>query len=540
MTGRKYKKLGFAAIVLAGAGVWLTARSTPWARARRALEKGDPDRAVEVLVEALGAKTWPPEKDEAMRDLLIKGYIGKGAIEPAEEELKILREKYPTNTTAPLGLGIINLARDRGAFAVDYFNEAIKLDPNDIRPYLRLSRYYSGCREYKKAESALAAGLIRFPGDERLLRIQGDLFFNQGMYLNALNQYEPLLKSAPKNRGLKFQIATAFLYSGELERASEIYSSLRPASGTDEAIELALSKILFMRGKHKESAAIHERLYREDNRRVTAGVAWAKFLATDGRPAEAEKILASMENILLPLGGDISSFKSAETFYDLDRLQSIREAARDQHVNLTLAKANMAELSHRYSDAEQFLIQAMSLDNGNFMILYEFAELARLKNEPEERLKWADRAVVLYHDHPTAHLLKAGALLALRRTPDAIDEARTVSAAYPRLSSAQALLSRALLIENRPKEALQVAEKSVQMNYGDASAQLALALALSSVGKKGEADSAFRYALEIDPSYAEARAEWGRQLKAQGMVKEANIQLQEAHRLEPVVYKQPR
>ena len=540
MTGRKYKNLGFAAIVLAGVGVWLTARSTPWARARRALEKGDPDGAVEVLVEALGSKAWSPEKDEAMRDLLIKGYIGKGAIEPAEEELKILREKYPTNTTAPLGLGVINLARDRGAFAVDYFNEAIKIDPNDIRPYIRLGRYFCGCREYKKAESALAAGLVRFPGDERLLRIQGDLYFNQGMYQKAMNQYEPLLKSSPKNRDLMGQLATAFLFSGDLDRASEIFTSLRPTTGTDEGIELALSKILFMRGKRKESAAIPERLYREDNRRVMAGMIWAKFLATDGRPAEAEKILASIENILLPLGGDISSFKSAETFYDLDRLQSIREAARDQHVNFTIAKANMAELSHRYSEAEQFLNQALSLDSGNFMTFYEFTELARLKNEPEERLKWADRAVVLYNDHPTAHLLKAGALLGLRRTPDAIVEAQTVAAAYPRLSSAQALLARALLIENRPKEALPVAEKSVQLNYGDASAQLALAMALSSVGKKGEADSAFRYALEIDPSYAEARAEWGRHLKAQGRIQEANIQLQEAHRLEPVVYKGPR
>lgn len=536
----RYKTFGLFIIVLFGLGVWWWSRSTPWDKAQRALDRGEPGEAVEVLVQALESKFWSPEKEEAMRELLAKGYWLNGNMDSAEQALRDLREKFPNNFQAAVGLGSLNIIRDRGAFGVEYLEDAKRLDPNDIRPYLILGQYFSDIRDYRKAESNLASGFIRFPNDERLILLAGDLLFNQGRYQEALAKYQPLIASTPVDRDLRIKIARAFFYSGELEKASEIFTVLRPAQGTDELIETYLAKILFLQGHRQESHGILERLYREDNRRIGAGIEWAVSLAVRNQTETAEKLLMTIGERLLPLGGGVITPVVGVSFNDLERIQAFRAAAKTQNILYLRARAILAELAGRYAEAEQFLDRALNIDSGDFFTMAEMAELARLKNDPDQRRHWVNRAVEKYKQHPAALLLRARILLDLRRTPDAIFDAKQVSDSYPKLAYAQALLSRAWMIQRNPSAALSAAEKAVKLNPGEPEAQLVLAMAKASLGRDQEADSAFRQALDIDPRFAEARYEWGRWLKSKGRLKEAATQFQEAARLEPLIYKNVR
>ena len=132
------KIVGLIIVIFAGLGVWWWSRSTPWDMAKRAIDRGEPGEAVELLVDALESKSWSPQREEAMRELLAKGYWDKGVMDSAEQAYRDLREKFPKNFQAALGLGALNIIRDRGSFGVEYLEDAKALDPKDLRPYLLL------------------------------------------------------------------------------------------------------------------------------------------------------------------------------------------------------------------------------------------------------------------------------------------------------------------------------------------------------------------------------------------------------------------
>ena len=127
----RYKTFGLIVIILSGLTVWWWARSTPWDKAQRALNRGEPGEAVEVLVQALESKFWSPQKEEAMRELLARGYWLNGNMDSAEKALRDLREKFPKNFQAAVGLGGLNIIRDRGAFGVEYL-EAVSYTHLDV------------------------------------------------------------------------------------------------------------------------------------------------------------------------------------------------------------------------------------------------------------------------------------------------------------------------------------------------------------------------------------------------------------------------
>lgn len=332
--------VGIFIVLVCGLGVYWWGRSTPLAKAQRSMDRGEPGECVEILVRALNDDAWPPKKEEAMRELLAKGYWSKGAMDSAEQSMRTLLEKFPHNFFSTMGLGVLNLLRDRGTFGVDYLEEAKQLDPKDIRPYLILGQYYSGVRDHQKAAANISAGLNQFPNNERLAELSGDLLFNQGRYQEALAIYRPLLSDSPMDRDLNLKIARSFLYSGDLKEASKIISSLRPSSGTDEDIELLLAQVYYQQGQRKKSGEIAERLYKEDNRRLNSGMIWAISLAEAERLDDADNLLSTIGEKLLPLGGGYSAPVAGQTFYDLERLASLRAVTKSQQIFYLRARAN--------------------------------------------------------------------------------------------------------------------------------------------------------------------------------------------------------
>ncbi|MBL8023215.1 MAG: tetratricopeptide repeat protein [Elusimicrobia bacterium] len=516
---------------------WMWSRSGSLTKAQRALDAGNPGKAVEILVKVLEKKEWPASEEEILLEMLAKSYINKGTIDPAEKTYRTLREKFPNNFEGAIGLGALNLMRGMDSFGVEHLLEAKKINPKDIRSHVLLASHFINRRDYAKATSHLTDGLLLFPDNLRLMELSGDLFFNQGRYIDAISQFNNLLNSAPQDKNLKIKVARAYLYVGDLTTSFDLLESVRPSFGTDEGLELLLSNILHQKGERREAARIVERLYLEDNRRFDSGLAWIVYLGSFGRMEEAERLLSKIGENLLPLGGGLSHPVAGQTFMDLERLQGWREMALRHHIYYFQVRSILAGMGNRYSEAEKYLERAINLDSGDFGTIEKFVDLFRLKNDPEESLKWANRAIATYKDHPAAHLMKARIFLDLKRNQDAISEIRIVMESYPSLSLPYALLSRALMLEGKFKPGLVAANKSVHLNPGSPDAQLSLAIALNDSGQVAAAEKAFINALNIDPRFAEARFEWAMRLKKLGRYSEANTQFEEAEKLEPLRFK---
>ncbi len=525
------------AIGLSIAGVWGWTRSTPWAKARRFLAEGDASGAVEVLTSALEKKPCPAKDEEVIREILTQAFLLKGAVDNAEQESRALREKFPGNFSAALWLGVIDVARDRLNFAAEYLEAARAIDPSDLRPYLLLADIHQSRWDAAAALKILNAGLIRFPDQPDLVESLGDLAFLQGRFQEALARYDDVLRAVPEDRDTRIKLINGLINSGDLRTAEVNLDKIRLSSAEDDRIEMAQANILALQGRWTEAVAVCERSYRKDNNRQSAGISWALWLAERGRMKEAEAILADIENRLPPLrpegvlgGGQPVDFAALLNTY------AYRKAARSLHRDYDLARVRLALLAGRLSDAGNSARRALSRDTESFEVMLVLSNLARLRGETADRLKWLERAVTLYKEHPGTLLARGWANLDLGRTSDAIVDARMVADAYPRLSTAQALLSRAYLMIGRAKEAASIAEHSVSLNEGDPEAHLALALAEEAGGKAEAVESEFKRAIELNLFSAESRAAYGKFLKKRGRSREAAIQLAEAARLEPSVY----
>jgi tetratricopeptide (TPR) repeat protein len=528
------KRLFFiiGAVLLIGAGVWAVRWYDPYARAIRFMDSGQPARAVEILADALDGNP-PQHKIEPMRELLAKAYIGKGAVDSAEDVFKTILAGNSANFEATLGLGAINLLRDKVNFAIDFLEEAKKLRPNDSRPYFILAKVFLSRRDFDKAELVIIQALTLFPTDRSFQELAGELFLFQGRFHDALNQFTPLMEASPTDREIRRKVALTHLYSGDADEALAILDSLKPAWATDESWELARANIFRDLGRRDEALAVVQRLYSEDNRRVFSGMAWAVDLANSGRAKEASELLENVSLSVPPLGGVRGIGLSLN---DLEKLQSVRDSARISNAYLSLAKATIAERTFRYADADGFLDKALNIDNGLFSVWERKTSLARLKGDADLQLKWANRAVERFNNHPAALAVKARALLANKMFPEAVAVSKKVADSYPRMADAQAIYARSLLAVGNKKDALAVASKSIEINSYNEFAQLAFALAQLANGNVFEAESGFRKAIDLDPLFAEARHYYGIFLASKGRQKEAAYQLDEAKRLEPSVY----
>jgi len=525
--------LAGAAILVSLVGVWLWHRSLPWNRARRTLDRGETAEAVEILTKALDERNWRGDREENLLTQRARAFFLKGAIESAEADYRRLNEKFPDNLDGLLGLGVINILRDQRTFARDYLERARELHPRDIRPYLLLAGVYRAMGDHAALDRALRAAWGRFPNDRRVARLQADFDFDLGKYATALKMYTALYAATPADRDLRARMALANLYSGHHRRAADILGSLRSEEGLDYPLELALVKVLKVQGRRAEANARFESLYNRTNAHVEAGLEWATGLLEGGRFEESESVLARLGQQVIPLTAELFQPPPTLEMSDVERLSLIRYIAIQQNVGLAVVQGRLAAHRGNTMEAERAFRRALTWEGDSYEAMTGMMDLARRRGDGEERLRWADRLVSAYKEHPAALLARAEVYLDLGRNPDAAVDAREAADAYPELSQAQAMLSRAWLLSGHPEEARHAAERAVALNGGDPRAHFAMAEALAQSGDPRRAELSYVRALNLDPYWVYPRVHFARFLTAQGRFSEANQQLNEADRIEP-------
>lgn len=521
------------AILVLLVGVWAWHRALPWNRARRSLDRGQAAEAVEILTKALEERDWSGEREENLLSQRARAFFLKGAIEPAEADYRRLNEKFPNNFDGLLGIGVINILRDQRIFARDYLEQARQLNPRDIRPYLLLVGVYRAIGDHTALDRVLRSAWGRFPNDRRVARLQADFDFDLGQYAAALKMYTVLHAAAPADRDLRARMALANLYSGHHRRAFDMLGSLRPEEGLDYPLELALAKVLKVQGRRVEANARFESLYNRTNAHVEAGLEWATGLLEGGRFEESESVLSRLGQQVIPLTAELFQSPSTLEMSDVERLSLIRYVAIQQNVGLAVAQGRLAACRGNLLEAERAFRRALTWEGDSYEAMTGMMDLARRRGDSEERLRWADRLVSAYREHPAALLARSEVYLDLGRNPDAAVDARQAADAYPELSQAQAMLSRAWLLSGYPEEARHAAERAVALNGGDPRAHFAMAEALAKSGDPRRAELSYGRALGLDPYWVFPRVRFARFLTAQGRFSEANQQLMEADRIEP-------
>ncbi|HEY8534718.1 MAG TPA: tetratricopeptide repeat protein [Micromonospora sp.] len=163
----------------------------------------------------------------------------------------------------------------------------------------------------------------------------------------------------------------------------------------------------------------------------------------------------------------------------------------------------------RYDEAVGELHPALAREPGNLEVQTTLARVQLAAERPAEALAAADAALASAADHIPALVLRGLALVDLRRFGEAAMVAERVLALGPDDPYAQRS-GAALLSESRNGQpALDAAWRGVQLAPEEPDAHLVLALVATRLHLFDLAERAYREALRLDPTIAEARDEPG-------------------------------
>lgn len=220
----------------------------------------------------------------------------KPAVRPADEKTAFVDNKPKTNSesaTSPYETGVAYLAAGRYEEAVEVLNQAIRVDPNDAKAYMRLAMSYSGMHQDKEAVagykmatqikqsvldapayymwagSYLALGktseaisafkqalyIVRaetiglepktiqsFPSLEQLHHGMGIAYLNSKRFDDSINELKQVVTLNPANAEAHYALAVAYLAKGDRRAAGDqnkILDSLDPELAKKIAVALA-------------------------------------------------------------------------------------------------------------------------------------------------------------------------------------------------------------------------------------------------------------------------------------------------------------
>ncbi len=529
------KTLVLVILIVLGIGVyWKWFRKTPLEKGQILLAQGDMGGAVELFLTALRKRDLNPLVEEALRTELSRAYLLKGSVENAEEQFRLIKNNYPHNIFSHLGLGFLSLSKGHNAFAIDYFKEARKIDPQDPRACLGLAGVYVFQSKHEKARQEYLTILNSIPTDRVARRGLAQVYMLEGLFQDSVAEYEQALKALPQDTGVRLALARVLFLSGNIKRGEE---EVRKVLKKDKALPsalLLLGDILQSQGQRQPAKKCYDIIYRQDRRQIMAGLRLSLWHAREDNVTKAKELL---NEIALILPRQAPSYpKTFSGFHDIWDAHQIKRYMRDIRVAYHTTKAKYYLIQALYADAEKDIHLALDINPHTFEGFRLMMTLNTLRSNPQGRDKWGQMASDIYSQHPVLFLDRAESALDLGRIQEALTYAKAAVAACPFMARAPAVLARVFLRLNKTEEARMAAERAVSLNPHDFDAQLAHALFLKAQKKLKEAQSALQRAIGLNPFSGHAHHEMGKLLRAQKNNQQAAQFFKKAARLEPLVY----
>ncbi|MGA2621113.1 MAG: tetratricopeptide repeat protein [Thermoguttaceae bacterium] len=233
---------------------------------------------------------------------------------------------------------------------------------------------------------------------------------------------------------------------------------------------------------------------------IGLGALWpaaARAQTTTGpaQPSFFDSISASVSQTAAKIG---AAFKPKPT--PPDDPVSLKTKAKPG-VELYVAMARLYEQSGKFADAEDQYKQAFHIAPNDLRALLGYAQLKDAMNEPQEALKYYQKASKAHPDVPSVYnnLAVHYARQAMSREAiGALDRAIQLQPNEPRYRNNMATL---LVQAGRPREAF----NQLRAIHDEAVAHYDLGFLLSKVGQRQAAAREFVTALQINPSFVPAR-----------------------------------
>jgi cytochrome c-type biogenesis protein CcmH/NrfG len=148
------------------------------------------------------------------------------------------------------------------AGAADALREAVKYAPGDARLHYKLSQAYAAIQNGPGALAAIARAVELEPDNPNYLRARGEIALWTGDHAVAIDSFERILASAPKDADALLGLARASARSGRKDVAATRYRAYLEQRPQDKDVMLETMELEAQRG-NTQAVQAYDALYRQ-------------------------------------------------------------------------------------------------------------------------------------------------------------------------------------------------------------------------------------------------------------------------------------
>ena len=198
-----------------------------------------------------------------------------------------------------------------------------------------------------------------------------------------------------------------------------------------------------------------------------------------------------------------------------------------------LTRAEILIQQKRYAEASDLLQELLTTDPNNVFVMAMLAEVKVHSGEFSTAEHHIDQAIGMAPDLDQLHFIRAQVMLQTDRADDAEAELKTAASINPAQPQYFAFWSHVKLSRKKYGEALELAEKALELDAQNILAINARSTALLKLNRKEESFAAIQGALREDPNNAFTHANYGWSELEKGDHRRALKHFQESLKIDP-------
>ncbi len=229
---------------------------------------------------------------------LVTAYIEENRQDEAMELLTGIAQDYPERYEARILLSQTEFSRENLDEGERHLKDAIKIDPEEIRAYDLLYRYYLRANRKPEAYQLIYSGLEEFPNNYALKVFEADILLNEARFDEAIAVYDELIKRRPDDVLVANNYASLLADNktdeASLKRAVEVAKNLE--SVNNPLFQDTLGWAYFKAGELQNSLIILRRAVRDaPNIPVLRYHLGAAYLANGDKDDAREELNRALE-----------------------------------------------------------------------------------------------------------------------------------------------------------------------------------------------------------------------------------------------------
>jgi tetratricopeptide (TPR) repeat protein len=437
--------------------------------------------------------------------------LKENRLEDALVNLTTAEREHPDDARVRNFRGILLARMGKNAEAASEYQEANRLDPLLEDAYRNLGFLRWTEHQLGSAREALERSVTLSPGDAFAHYYLGRVELDAERYDTAFHELELSHQPLPADPAFLIQTTTGYISLGRLDNARKSLDQLGRVS-LSYAQSIQVASLLLSIHENDSAIILIEKLNGGHSR---APAAWAQF----------DLALTYL------LAGNYEK-AVAQALVNIETLRPAVSESPGQAQAWSVMGIAYAHLKHGERSVNSFWQAANLAPREEEHWLNLTRELMEL-NRPPEAIKAVQSGLAANPKSYALHLRLGAAYLAAGRYAEAESVFRDLVAAGDPLPTGYIGLAQVLLRTGRAEEAA--------AELGDAEKKLGSkflisyfrGLALDRAGKPSEALLAFREAVQLNSSSAEAHMNLGKMELAQGQVNEGIAELEQALRLNP-------